>query len=125
MHDDGPVEELHQGPQESDIAPFNTDDIQPNTDTLPSRIPRVLHEKLAPFRSSDSISQTATATDVLGSAVTTESRDGRRSTGDDNIRLEVEQLRRVVEMMGTQIQQQSQVVQQQSVPDDPPPIYPY
>ena len=110
------------------IQEQNNANVVQNANT-PSGIPQSLHaKKLATVLSTDSI-QTATATkrDVVGSSpAVNSSRDGGMNPVEDNLRQELEQLRRQMETLSAQqVQQQHQVVYQQgSLPDEPPPMYP-
>ena len=141
---DASLEELHPRQQGPSSIPFFTNEIRPfmatgtqeqnnanvvqNANT-PFGIPQSLHaKKLATVLSTDSI-QTATATKhgVVGSSPAVDSsRDGGMNPVEDNLRQELEQLRRQMEALSAQqVQQQRQVVYQQgSLPDEPPPMYP-
>jgi hypothetical protein len=146
-HIDSPIEEFGVGPQDPStisITPF-TDEIKPpmshggqeqnsgdltqNADTSPGVPPHTT--KVLRILSPDPMHQTVGEPDSIvadGGNPAVSSRDEGNSAGDDgNLRREMEQLRRVVETLSAQqAQQQPQVpvYQQDSLPDEPPPMYP-
>jgi hypothetical protein len=104
---DGPLEDLSQRPQgPSNLTPFMGE--------MHSEKIRPLHATKFPTIPSPDSTRRQTAYVADGPGV------------DNTLRREVEQLRRVVETLGTQqAQQQPQVVyQQDNLPDEPPPVYP-